>query len=202
VRSSWVIGALPFRVWGQGRAVGRRRFGWLQPASSQGSATEKELNRQRNIEKPSRRLLGHPKHAPARPGMSVDLTSTAGGGLQLSDEDVISLARGAVDASREEIRRGRDGALSAELQQPGITVDLGHRNIVRLPDEVIDIIKDEIERYVLYLLPTPPKRHASHSRRSITNGYSLSSTLTFHLPSHHHHLFLFHPHPRNTICVR
>lgn len=81
--------------------------------------------------------------------MSVDLTVGAGGtGQQPSDDEVIAFARDAIEASREESRRGRDGVLSTDLQQPGVTVDLGHRNIVRLPDEVIDIIKQEIERCV------------------------------------------------------
>jgi hypothetical protein len=91
--------------------------------------------------------------------MSVDLTVGASGTVQQpSDEEVIAFARDAIEASREESRRGRDGVLSTDLQQPGVTVDLGHRNIVRLPDEVIDIIKQEIERYVNFLLPTPTSR--------------------------------------------
>ena len=79
--------------------------------------------------------------------MSVDMTSgSQGGGQILTDEDVIALARAAIEASRDEIRRGRDGVDAVDLQQPGVTVDLGHKNIIRLPDEVVDIIKDEIER--------------------------------------------------------
>src|SRR5215469_2995075 len=86
--------------------------------------------------------------------MSVDLTLGASGtGQQPSDDEVIDFAREAIEASREESRRGRDGVLSTELQQPGVTVDLGHRNIVRLPDEVIDIIKQEIERCVKFFFP-------------------------------------------------
>ena len=89
-----------------------------------------------------------------RRAMSVDLTVDAGGtGQQPSDDEVIALAREAIEASREESRRGRDGVLSTDLQQPGVTVNLGHRNIVRLPDEAIDIIKQEIERCVnLFIL--------------------------------------------------
>jgi len=81
--------------------------------------------------------------------MSVDLTVGASGtDQQPSDDEVIAVAREAIEASREDIRRGRDGILSTDLQQPGVTVDLAHMNIVRLPDEVIDIIKQEIERCV------------------------------------------------------
>jgi hypothetical protein len=89
--------------------------------------------------------------------MSVDLTIGSGGTAQQpSDDEVIAFAREAIEASREESRRGLDGVLSTELQQPGVTVDLCHRNIVRLPDEVIDIIKQEIERCVnTFLSPIP-----------------------------------------------
>ena len=94
--------------------------------------------------------------------MSVDLTVGANGtGQQPSDDEVIDFAREAIEASREESRRGRDGVLSTDLQQPGVTVDLGHRNIVRLPDEVIDIIKQEIERCVNFLSPTITSHAAS-----------------------------------------
>jgi hypothetical protein len=73
---------------------------------------------------------------------------------QLSPEDIISLAREAIEASRDEVRRSGEGVASTELQQPGVTVDLGHKNIVRLPEEVIDIIKDEIERFVTPARPS------------------------------------------------
>lgn len=83
--------------------------------------------------------------------MSVDLTAGPGSsGQPPTDEEVIDMAREAIELSRDEMRRGRDGVLSTDLQQPGATVDLGHRNIARLPDEVVDIIKDEIERYVWF----------------------------------------------------
>jgi hypothetical protein len=73
---------------------------------------------------------------------------------QLSPEDIIFLAREAIESSRDEVRRSGEGAVSTELQQPGVTVDLGHKNITRLPEEVIDIIKDEIERFVLTPMPS------------------------------------------------
>ncbi|KAF2461288.1 hypothetical protein BDY21DRAFT_82770, partial [Lineolata rhizophorae] len=69
----------------------------------------------------------------------------------MTDEAVIAAAMKAIEASREETRRSGvspDGA-TKELQQPGITIDLGHQKIQRLPDEVIDIIKDDIERLAL-----------------------------------------------------
>ncbi|KAF2840745.1 hypothetical protein M501DRAFT_930430 [Patellaria atrata CBS 101060] len=69
----------------------------------------------------------------------------------VTDDDLIALAKEAIEAAREETRRsGADTDSSTkDLQQPGITIDLGHRYIKKLPDEVIDIIKDEIERLAL-----------------------------------------------------
>lgn len=66
----------------------------------------------------------------------------------MRDEDVVALVSEAIDAARDELRRSVAGSddTGAEVQQPGITIDLGHRNIQHLPEEVIDIIKDEIER--------------------------------------------------------
>jgi hypothetical protein len=55
-----------------------------------------------------------------------------------SKDEIILLARKAIEMSR----------LDSDSQQPGVgvTVDLGHRRISNLPEEVIDIIKDEIQR--------------------------------------------------------
>jgi hypothetical protein len=74
--------------------------------------------------------------------MSEEFPQGAGPPPLMTAEDVVSLARAAISTSREQSRRGDDASSS------GITVDLTHKNIVRLPDEVIDIIKDEIERLV------------------------------------------------------
>jgi hypothetical protein len=73
---------------------------------------------------------------------------------QITDEDVVKLARAAMEPSR---RVEAGGALPSG---EGITLDLTHKNIKRLPDEVIDIIKDEIERYVCSV-PVTPSRASS-----------------------------------------
>lgn len=61
---------------------------------------------------------------------------------QASDEEVTSMVRAAIEGSRLTVRTVDDGG----LQQPGVTVDLTHKNIARLPDEAIDVMKMEIER--------------------------------------------------------
>lgn len=37
------------------------------------------------------------------------------------------------------------GAVGANLK-PGVTVDLSRKNIQRIPEEVVDILKNELER--------------------------------------------------------
>ncbi|KAF2635102.1 cell morphogenesis protein-like protein Sog2 [Massarina eburnea CBS 473.64] len=81
----------------------------------------------------------------------------------ISDEEVVALAKAAFVQSREDIshRAHADSGAREQLQQqPGITIDLGHKGIVRLPDEVIDVIRIEIERLALShnLLSTLPNR--------------------------------------------
>lgn len=69
----------------------------------------------------------------------------------ISDDEVVALAKAAFEQSRADINQ-RALVESSNVpprdlqQQPGITIDLGHKNIARLPDEVIDVIRAEIER--------------------------------------------------------
>jgi hypothetical protein len=95
--------------------------------------------------------------------MSDDLTRHGGGGggglahSQLSADKIISLALQAIETSREDMRRTQQDPHAApalgQQQRPGLTVALGGYKIISLPDELIDIIKDEIERWVIAVLP-------------------------------------------------
>lgn len=70
----------------------------------------------------------------------------------ISPTDVVELARQALKVALEENRnKVADGGVGSDLK-PGVTIDLSHKNIKTFPEEVIDVIKDEIERCVL--LPT------------------------------------------------
>jgi hypothetical protein len=65
----------------------------------------------------------------------------------VSDEEVVALAQQILRQSRDDIdQRAEQAPRELQQQQPGITIDLGHKNITRLPDEVIDVIRAEIER--------------------------------------------------------
>lgn len=75
----------------------------------------------------------------------------------ISDDEVVALTKAAFEHSRQDINHRAAAETPRELQQqqqPGITIDLGHKNIARLPDEVIDVIRAEIERYMA--LPPAP----------------------------------------------
>ncbi|KAH7389558.1 RAM signaling pathway protein-domain-containing protein [Phaeosphaeria sp. MPI-PUGE-AT-0046c] len=64
----------------------------------------------------------------------------------ISDDEVVALAKAAFEHSRSDLRAAAESApRELQQQQPGITIDLGHKSIARLPDEVIDVIRAEIE---------------------------------------------------------
>jgi len=68
-----------------------------------------------------------------------------------SSSQVIAMAREAMKVALEEDETQAAGAsgVSNELR-PGLTINLSHKNIQKLPDEVVDIIKNELERYAPY----------------------------------------------------
>lgn len=69
----------------------------------------------------------------------------------LSDDEVVALVRKTIEQVREDTTRRTEPDVVKDLAQPGITIDLGHHGIRRLPEEVIDIIKADIERCVAAL---------------------------------------------------
>ncbi|OTA55285.1 putative cell morphogenesis protein Sog2 [Hypoxylon sp. EC38] len=68
----------------------------------------------------------------------------------LSPGQVIALAREAMNSAlrENETQAAEASGVSTELK-PGITIDLSRKNIQALPDEVVDIIKNELERLAL-----------------------------------------------------
>lgn len=87
------------------------------------------------------------------PPMGMPLPRTSSSNLTawapIAASQVIALAR---EAMKEALRHsdqqsGEDGGVSNELT-PGLTIDLSRKNIQKLPDEVVDIIMNKLERYV------------------------------------------------------
>lgn len=73
---------------------------------------------------------------------SSNLSTTNG----LTNAQVISLAREAMRTALEnESQVSEAGPVGVNLK-PGITIDLSRRHIQILPEEVVDIVKNELER--------------------------------------------------------
>lgn len=65
----------------------------------------------------------------------------------IAASQVIVLAREAMKKAVEENENqaAEASGVSNELK-PGVTVNMSHKNIQRLPEEVVDLIKDQLER--------------------------------------------------------
>lgn len=93
---------------------------------------------------------------------SVDDTGSkpaksAGGPRALTAEETIQLARRAVDNGIQETKRSLAGSEAVgDVVKPKLTIDLGHSNIDRIPEPVVDVIKDEVERCVAINIPVRP----------------------------------------------
>ncbi len=68
--------------------------------------------------------------------------------IPITASQVIDLAKEAMKNALEEneTKAAEASGVSNELK-PGVTIDLSHKNIQNFPDEVVDIIKNELERY-------------------------------------------------------
>lgn len=65
----------------------------------------------------------------------------------LTPEETIELARRAVENGILETKRSLAGSEAvSDVVKPKLTIDLGHSNVVRIPEPVVDAIKDEVER--------------------------------------------------------
>lgn len=72
----------------------------------------------------------------------------------LSQEETFEIARRAVENGIQETKRSLAGNEAvSDVVKPKLTIDLGHSNIVRIPEPVVDIVKDEVERWVCFSAP-------------------------------------------------
>ncbi|EEP81922.1 predicted protein [Uncinocarpus reesii 1704] len=68
----------------------------------------------------------------------------------LTWEETLHLAKCAVENGLQETKRSLgDSEAVGDVVRPKLTIDLGHKNIGYVPDEVVDIIKDEVARLSL-----------------------------------------------------
>ncbi|KAL4927169.1 putative cell morphogenesis protein Sog2 [Aspergillus undulatus] len=69
----------------------------------------------------------------------------------LTPEETIQRARKAVENGIQETKRSLAGSEAVgDVVKPKLTIDLGHSNISRIPEPVVDVIKDEVERLSLW----------------------------------------------------
>jgi hypothetical protein len=70
---------------------------------------------------------------------------------KLTPEETIELTREAVDSGIQETKRSLAGNEDvSDVVRPKLTIDLGHSHIAQIPEGVVDIIKDEVERCVFF----------------------------------------------------
>lgn len=86
-------------------------------------------------------------HEP-RPGIATASASKQPAGpKKLTPEETIDLARHAVESGIQDTKRSLAGSEAVtDMVKPKLTIDLGHSNIERIPEPVVDLIKDEVER--------------------------------------------------------
>ncbi|KAJ5112283.1 hypothetical protein N7532_000328 [Penicillium argentinense] len=91
----------------------------------------------------------------ARPNTAMG-DGSSGSGRQgsgqklLTPEETIELARHAVESGIQDTKRSLAGSEAVtDVVKPKLTIDLGHSRIVRIPEAVVDIIKDDVERLSL-----------------------------------------------------
>ncbi len=65
----------------------------------------------------------------------------------LTQEETLELIRRAVENALHETQRSLPGSEAVDdVVRPKLTIDLGHSNIDRIPESVVDIIKAEVAR--------------------------------------------------------
>ncbi|KAJ6060647.1 hypothetical protein N7444_002501 [Penicillium canescens] len=105
----------------------------------------------------------YPDDEGSRPGTSLgdysENSRQSAGPKMLTHEETIELARRAVESGIQDTKRSLAGSEAVtDVVKPKLTIDLGHSHIVRMPEPVVDIIKDEVERLSLsnnYLFHIP-----------------------------------------------
>lgn len=84
---------------------------------------------------------------PPPPIPNVRGAGTLTASAPIAASQVIALAREAMkDALRHTDQQAGDGIDMSNDLKPGLTIDLSRKNIQKLPDEVVDVIMNKLER--------------------------------------------------------
>ncbi|KAK3941764.1 RAM signaling pathway protein-domain-containing protein [Diplogelasinospora grovesii] len=88
--------------------------------------------------------------APPPPPPNNNSNSSLTTSPPLSSSQVIALAREAMRIAHEnEAKAAEASGVIGNSLKPGLTIDLSRKKIQKLPEEIVDIIKDELERLAL-----------------------------------------------------
>ncbi|KAF4123645.1 Leucine-rich repeat (LRR) protein [Geosmithia morbida] len=94
-----------------------------------------------------------PARTPTPPISSLRNNSTPGATLSASSgippSQVIALARESLKNSLENEKQVAEAGTVGAGLKPGVTIDLSRKNIQKIPEEVVDIVKNELERLAL-----------------------------------------------------
>ncbi|KAL2116457.1 hypothetical protein VTJ04DRAFT_8625 [Mycothermus thermophilus] len=107
--------------------------------------------------------LANPTPPPPVPSLrDVPSTTNLSAGQPISPSQVLALAREAMRAAHENEAKAAEASGVGNTLKPGLTIDLSRKKIQTLPEEIVDIIKDELERLALShnYLQTFPARFA------------------------------------------
>ena len=108
-----------------------------RPMADNGVQRPAPLNTARRIPQPIRQ-------ATSNSPLSTQQTPISAG-------QVVALAREAMrNALDEHKTQAAEASDVSDEMKPGVTVDLSHKQIQKFPEEVVDIIKNELERYFLF----------------------------------------------------
>lgn len=119
-------------------------------SQSNGSTSEMGTSARSATPNTIRKIPSSLRHEHSSSSMSSQTPATAG--------QIVDAAREAMEIAIKEnkTKAAEASGVSTDLT-PGVTLDLSHKNIQKeFPEEVVDIIKFELERYNLfdsYLLP-------------------------------------------------
>ncbi|KAK0706955.1 RAM signaling pathway protein [Lasiosphaeria miniovina] len=107
--------------------------------------------------------LANPPAPPPMPSLrDVPSNSNLSASAPLSSSQVIALAREAMKVAHDNEAKAAEASGVSNSLKPGLTIDLSRKKILKLPDEIVDVIKDELERLALShnYLQTFPTRFA------------------------------------------
>lgn len=91
---------------------------------------------------------GPPPPPPPIPNLRKIPSNTALAAANMSSAQVISLAREAMRNALESENKAAEVSAVGTGIKTGVTIDLSRKNIQKLPEEVVDIVKNELERSV------------------------------------------------------